>query len=34
MAADMVCGMTDQFAVRAAERIRPGISRGLFEGRV
>ncbi|MBI4306028.1 MAG: deoxyguanosinetriphosphate triphosphohydrolase [Chloroflexi bacterium] len=34
MAADMVCGMTDQYAVRAAERIRPGISKGLFEGRV
>jgi dGTPase len=34
MAADMVCGMTDHYAVRAAERIRPGISRGLFEGRV
>ncbi|MBI2965561.1 MAG: deoxyguanosinetriphosphate triphosphohydrolase [Chloroflexi bacterium] len=34
MAADMVCGMTDQYAVRTAERIRPGISRGLFEGRL
>lgn len=34
MAADMVCGMTDQFAVRTAERIQPGISEGLFEGRV
>lgn len=33
MAADMVCGMTDQYAVRTAEDIRPGISRGLFEGR-
>lgn len=33
IAADMVCGMTDQYAVRTAERIRPGISRGLFEGR-
>ncbi|MBM3958515.1 MAG: deoxyguanosinetriphosphate triphosphohydrolase [SAR202 cluster bacterium] len=34
MAADMVCGMTDQFAVRMAEQIEPGISEGLFEGRV
>lgn len=33
IAADMVCGMTDQYAVRTAEGIRPGISHGLFEGR-
>ncbi len=33
-AADMVCGMTDQFALRLAERIRPGIAGDLFEGRI
>ena len=34
LAADMVCGMTDQFALRQAERIRPGIGGELFQGRL
>ncbi|MBM3957132.1 MAG: hypothetical protein FJ313_03680, partial [Gemmatimonadetes bacterium] len=33
-AADYVCGMTDLFAPVQAERIRPGIGRGLFGGGV
>ena len=34
MAADMVCGMTDRFALHQAERIQPGIAGHLFEGRL
>ncbi len=33
-AADFVSGMTDSFAVIALERISPGSSRGLYQGRV
>ncbi|MEE8363251.1 MAG: deoxyguanosinetriphosphate triphosphohydrolase [Dehalococcoidia bacterium] len=33
LAADMVCGMTDLFALREAERIRPGAFTGVFPGR-
>jgi len=33
-AADYVSGMTDLFAPMQAERIRPGISRGVFNGRI
>ncbi len=33
-AADYVCGMTDQYALNAAERLRPGISENLFQGKV
>jgi dGTPase len=32
MAADYLAGMTDQFAVRKAEELSPGISGGLFQG--
>jgi dGTP triphosphohydrolase len=32
MAADYLAGMTDQFAVRKAEELSPGISNGLFQG--
>lgn len=34
LAADMVCGMTDQFALRHAETIDPDIGGKLFEGRL
>jgi dGTP triphosphohydrolase len=34
VAADYVCGMTDNFALTAAERIQPGLSDGVFEGRI
>jgi dGTPase len=34
IAADMVCGMTDDFAFRTAETISPGISANAFEGRL
>ncbi len=33
-AADVVCGMTDQYALSRAETIRPGISGNIFEGRL
>ena len=33
-AADMVCGMTDDFALRTAEEIAPGISGTAFKGRI
>ena len=33
-AADYLCGMTDNFAITQAERLRPGISEGVFDGRV
>ncbi len=33
-AADHVCGMTDNYALTIAERIRPGISEGVFQGRI
>ncbi len=33
-AADMVCGMTDQFALRTAEEISPGIAGEAFSGRI
>ena len=33
-ATDYVCGMTDLFAPMQAERIRPGIGRGVFEAMV
>ncbi|MCH7740188.1 MAG: deoxyguanosinetriphosphate triphosphohydrolase [Chloroflexi bacterium] len=33
-AADMVCGMTDDFALRRAEEITPGISGNAFGGRI
>ncbi len=33
-AADWVCGMTDNYALARAEEIRPGISEGVFQGRV
>jgi len=33
-AADYVCGMTDLFAPMQAERIRPGIGRGVFEAAI
>ena len=32
MAVDYIAGMTDQFAVRMAEELRPGISWGVFAG--
>ena len=34
MAVDYTSGMTDQYALRAAERLRPGISGKAFAGRV
>lgn len=34
MAADYVSGMTDGYALRLAERLSPGISRGVFSGRI
>ncbi len=33
-AADWVCGMTDNYALMRAEEVRPGISEGVFLGRV
>ncbi len=33
-AADMVCGMTDEFALRTAEEISPGIAGKTFRGRI
>jgi dGTPase len=33
-AADWVCGMTDNYALIRAEEVRPGVSEGLFQGRV
>ena len=33
-AADFVCGMTDRYALMAAERLQPGISEGIFQGRI
>ena len=31
-ATDYLAGMTDHYAIRLAERLRPGISRGVFAG--
>ncbi|NQW20224.1 MAG: deoxyguanosinetriphosphate triphosphohydrolase [Chloroflexi bacterium] len=33
-AADFVCGMTDNFAMMMAEQIKPGLSAGVFQGRI
>ncbi len=33
-AADYVCGMTDNYAVMALERIKPGSSEGLYQGKI
>jgi dGTPase len=33
-AADHVCGMTDNYALKTAERIRPGLGGDVFEGRI
>lgn len=33
-AADHVCGMTDNYALTIAERIKPGIGQGVFQGRI
>jgi dGTP triphosphohydrolase len=33
-AADYVCGMTDNYALMKAEEIRPGLSAGVFQGRI
>ncbi len=33
-AADFICGMTDRYAMLKAERLRPGISENLFQGRI
>ena len=33
-AADMVCGMTDNYALQIAEQLRPGISNNVFQGRI
>ena len=33
-AADFLCGMTDNFAITQAEQLNPGISEGVFQGRV
>jgi dGTPase len=33
-AADWVCGMTDNYALMRAEEVQPGISEGVFQGRV
>ena len=32
--ADMVCGMTDNYALIVAEELMPGISDGVFQGRI
>ena len=31
-AVDYLAGMTDHYAIRVAERLKPGVSRGLFAG--
>ena len=33
MVTDYVCGMTDLFALRAAEQIQPGLTANVFDGR-
>ncbi len=33
-AADYVCGMTDNFALMMAEQVKPGLSDGVFQGRI
>ena len=33
-AADYVCGMTDNYALIMAEQIEPGLSDGVFQGRI
>lgn len=33
-AADFVCGMTDNYALTRAEQVSPGISDGVFKGRI
>ncbi|MEC9293827.1 MAG: deoxyguanosinetriphosphate triphosphohydrolase [Chloroflexota bacterium] len=33
-AADYVCGMTDNYALIIAEQIKPGLSDGVFQGRI
>ena len=33
-AADLVCGMTDNYALMMAEQIKPGLSDGVFQGRI
>ena len=33
-AVDYIAGMTDQFALRTAEGLRPGVATGLFAGRI
>ena len=33
-AADYVCGMTDNYALIMAEQIKPGLSDGVFQGRI
>ncbi len=33
-AVDYVCGMTDNYALTIAERIKPGMSEGVFQGRI
>ncbi len=32
--ADYICGMTDNFVLTIAERLQPGISEGVFQGRI
>ena len=31
---DYVCGMTDLFALRSAEQIKPGLTSNMFDGRL
>jgi dGTPase len=33
-AADLVCGMTDNYALMMAEQVKPGLSDGVFQGRI
>jgi dGTPase len=33
-AADYVCGMTDNYALTVAERVRPGLGEDVFQGRI
>ena len=33
-AADFVCGMTDNYALMMAEQVKPGLSDGVFQGRI
>lgn len=33
-ASDMVCGMTDNYALQIAEKLKPGISDNVFQGRI